>query len=301
MRPRQLVLLAVTLTLSFIATTPVHADCTTGSLAGYFDMSMETSPGFPRSFPGPCGIYAPAGYARVYIRALSIPFRKARLTIPDVPGVLVFNEYWGGAFTGSRTTGLEIDMGSCVGSFDRTSPVTIGYFDIALIDPPACAGWGTQNCQLQDCDGLWRPVYGKDHQVGTSYCSTCYWQLCYGPMAGYDPQPANGATNVPLDVVLKWKFDGRSEWMHDDSYIRISTKPDCTSGGNYSLFNKFEFAPNFLEPGRTYYWQARVGTYDFSCPDTGAQASSPVYSFTTEGVLAVEPTTWGRVKSFYRE
>jgi hypothetical protein len=293
------ILVTVLILTPFVTSIPAHADwCTTGSNAAYFDMTTETESiyGF-----GSCDIRATGASARIYVRALSIPFQKARLTIPDVPGVTVVNESWGVSFTGDHASGVELDMGSCVGPFNQFAPVVIGYMDVEWAGPANCTTWqANANAEVQDCNGMWRPVHEMMHQIAvTSGCGACPWQFCFGPLPAYDPEPANGATNVPLDVLIKWKYTHEPYW--DVSYVRISTQPDCTSGGSFWLRDKYEFAPDFLEPGRTYYWQPSFGSgYDGGCQDTGGTTLGPIYSFTVEGVLAVEPTTWGRVKALYR-
>jgi hypothetical protein len=296
MHPRRFLLLASTFALTALATiTPAHADwCSAGSHAAYFDLNTETE-----NYFGRCDIWATGVSARIYVRAVSIPFQKARLKIPDVAGVIVVNESWGVSFTGNHASGVELDMGSCVGPVNQFSPIVIGYMDVVWANPANCTLWQTANSEVQDCNGMWRPVYDMQQRVGNNGCGQCIWQLCFGPLPAYDPEPANGAVNVPLDVVLKWKYAHESYWPV--SYVRITTEPDCTGGQTYSLQNAYEFAPDFLEPGHTYYWQARYGDCcDGGCQDTYGTTLGPVYSFTTEGEIAVEPTTWGRVKALYR-
>jgi hypothetical protein len=56
--------------------------------------------------------------------------------------------------------------------------------------------------------------------------------------------------------------------------------------------------PGPLAPQTTYYWQAH---HNCICGQVHP-AQSDVFSFTTgDGPLAVEATTWGRVKALYRQ
>lgn len=298
MRPRRLLLSAFALALiAHTTSTPARADwCTSGSNGAYIDMNLDV----PGDYFGDCDILVSGPSTRVYVRATSIPFQRIHLVIPDVPGVTVVNESWGVSFTGNHATGVELDMGSCVGPFDIFNPTIIGYMDVAWNNPSNCTAWTVTEAQVQDCGGVWRPVYlTQNWLTSTGECGACPWQLCYGPMPPYNPQPANGATAVSLNTVINWQYTFDPYWPV--SYIRISTKPDCSSGGTYLLQYATEFAPDFLQPGTTYYWQASYGQSDGGCQDTGGVTTGPIYSFTTEGILPTRQATWGHVKSLYRD
>lgn len=300
MRPHRFSALIAFLILASSSTLARADFCTAGSHAAYFDLSLQ-SDGY---FPGPCDITPAGASARVYVRAVSIPFQKARITLPDIPGVTVVNESWGVSFTGNHTTGVELDMGSCVGPFnDRSAPVLIGYIDVVWGSPAYCTLWKFSQAEVQDCAGGWRPVFAMDQRVGPNSCGQCIWQLCFWPMAPYDLQPPNGATGIPLNVVLTWKnlSDPLPPFI-EGSHLYINGAPSCTGGGYYAIPNNGEsFAPDFLEPGRTYYWQPYFGYSDGGCQDTNGTARGPLYSFTTEGTIATKPSTWSYVKSLYRE
>jgi hypothetical protein len=51
--------------------------------------------------------------------------------------------------------------------------------------------------------------------------------------------------------------------------------------------------PALLQQNRTYYWRVEGVRH-------GEAISSPLWSFSTEGEVAVEHTTWGRIKALYR-
>jgi hypothetical protein len=55
-----------------------------------------------------------------------------------------------------------------------------------------------------------------------------------------------------------------------------------------------------LDPHTQYYWRVRVD--DGFASYSGTMVNfSPIRSFTTGPPLSIQPSTWGRVKSLYRE
>ena len=142
--------------------------------------------------------------------------------------------------------------------------------------------------ELTDCDGY-----------ALRTVSTCDNSQLLGP---YRPNPPDGATDVPTDQLLSY--------VGDANYVALSTDPnmDIWNPANVVLCNHVETGttgpacalplnPGPLSPHTTYYWQA---VYYCACGQVAA-GYSDVFSFTTgDGPLAVEPTTWGRVKAMYR-
>jgi hypothetical protein len=80
----------------------------------------------------------------------------------------------------------------------------------------------------------------------------------------------------------------------------VGTDPDCSNAQVVEVPHETrKIVLDFLEPGTTYFWRARYFEVYPACQPVGA--ISEVQSFTTAGVLAVEATTWGKVKAMYRE
>jgi len=136
------------------------------------------------------------------------------------------------------------------------------------------------------------------------YDMSAVWEGCIYQLLGpYRPNPPDGATDVPTNQLLSY--------VGDANYVALSTNPnmDIWDPANVIICNNIETGttgppcslplnPGSLAPHTTYYWQA---AYYCACGQVYA-GYSEVFSFTTgDGPLAVDSTTWGRVKALYRE
>jgi hypothetical protein len=82
--------------------------------------------------------------------------------------------------------------------------------------------------------------------------------------------------------------------------VYISTDPDCGTFQEFTVKCRTGvFAPDFLQPNTTYYW--RPDWNEEACTDGWNGGAAAVQSFTTEGPNATQESTWGRVKSLYRD
>ena len=108
-----------------------------------------------------------------------------------------------------------------------------------------------------------------------------------------DPYPPDGATGVSRQVELSWRWFGGDDctptaWMVS---IDFGTDPE-NLGRNWeppSCGERRCHDPGLLAANTTYYWRA-----------SGGYATSPVWRFTTGGVIAVNEATWGQIKQLYR-
>jgi len=82
------------------------------------------------------------------------------------------------------------------------------------------------------------------------------------------PNPANGAENVPIDTTFNW-WPGFGAVSHD-GYIGISSPPAFL--GNTP---EVSYDPGGLQPGTTYYWQINAVEAD------GTTHTGEIWSFTT--------------------
>jgi hypothetical protein len=85
--------------------------------------------------------------------------------------------------------------------------------------------------------------------------------------AATNPYPADGATDVPIDVVLSWS-PGHGALMYD-VYFGTSSPPPWIG-----KLVETSYDPGTLEPGTTYFWRVN----DFTAMGTNP---GPVWSFTT--------------------
>jgi len=163
---------------------------------------------------------------------------------------------------------------------------TYGWLGWVLVSVPAgpsvtfsiVPATGHTAIELKDCDGYAMPT--------VSSCS--YYQIS----APYRPNPPDGAIDVPTNQLLSY--------VGVANHVVFGTSPSP----NNSICLKTEGScllpldPGPLAPHTTYYWQA----YNVCFCGQVFDGASEVFSFTTgDGPLAVESTTWGRVKALYRE
>ena len=224
----------------------------------------------------------------------SIPLQEISFSapIPDClggSGAFVF-ETSTFATTGNSQTGITIDLGECT-----TSPVTLLtiYYSGAsaeccpwVVLPHGGAPWPME-FEFIDCDGGVRP--GASAVNGPLYTGECC--RTFDVLAPYEPYPADGATGVSTEVDLEWLLpDLRcGEWIYFDV---IPAPWEIVPNDDFDYYTTYD--PGTLQPNTTYYWKVYM-----QCDmDTGAR--SPLWSFTTgDGPVAVESSTWGRVKALY--
>jgi hypothetical protein len=78
-------------------------------------------------------------------------------------------------------------------------------------------------------------------------------RLSYVPVRAREPQPADGATGVAVDSVLRWRA-GREAVTHE---VSLSTDQQAVVGGTAPVVTATEsrFAPDDMEYGQVYYWK----------------------------------------------
>jgi hypothetical protein len=185
-----------------------------------------------------------------------------------------------------------MDAGSLIGALavqNNGPTITNCNFDVVPLP-------GYDDIELTDCDGY--PMTGRDTYGWAFPCDNV------GNFLGaYRPNPPDGAVDVPINALLSWVGYGNVVFMADNPFenpdgadrIVCATQP-------FPYYDAppcdFPVDPGLLQPYTTYYWQAILvcwGCYH------GEGAVSDVFSFTTGGPIAVEQSTWGRVKAMYRD
>ena len=106
------------------------------------------------------------------------------------------------------------------------------------------------------------------------------WSFAIAPKTAYDPEPADGAESVALDVELSWT-EGFGSKLHTvyfgDNFDDVNNATGGQAQGTTS------YTPGSLEMAKTYYW--RVDEFDIVETHKG-----DVWSFTTEGaVVSLDP------------
>jgi hypothetical protein len=249
-------------------------------------------------------VLTPGEVTTITVKVYSVPIQKIRFTLPDPPIGTVVDEWWGVSHTGDRTTGIEVDLGGC----SEAGEVTIGQIlvSVAPNETGPCASWSFDEevSEVQDCEGLWRPAENSEQfEVVTSLteaCGLCGMSCCPNGLPPYNLYPPDGATDVTLDVMLSWTLNDYYDYPPTSGCsITIGTEPCGTSDKIVIPCGINTFAPDFLQPGTTYYWSPGAYTFPSGC-NNGISASAPVHSFTTTGPSPVKSRTWGWVKVLYR-
>lgn len=285
---------ATLLVLSLAVPVAVAADCPASSAYARFNVKTYDNQSYET-----CTSNVSPGVVYVRVSVTTLPASRVRFSLPDPPFGILISESWL-PHTGDRIHGMEFDLG-CTAPQEE---VILGYFSLFLTGSLSCTTWRVDDdCEVIDCNGVARIAESNNNTFGTNTeCVYCFQQCKYFPP--YNLDPPLGATNVALNAPLSfdWVFgpivtDPRSSVA---ASISIGTDMNC---GNWQTLvvdrATRSIVLDFLQPGTTYYWTASWHDQYTACSPYGAR--SQVHSFTTEPVLAVEPTTWGRVKAMYRE
>jgi hypothetical protein len=156
---------------------------------------------------------------------------------------------------------------------------------VAARQPPANPTLACQRVVL--CDA---PVF-------TAMCvgsGTASLNILREPPAPSTPQPAAGATGVPLDLTLRWYVppiqaeECAAGAISQEIFFGTDANPPHVA---YETSPRWYVLPQVLLPNTRYYWRVVAGVN-----------SSPVWSFTTgsDVGVSVQPATWTQVRSLYR-
>lgn len=196
---------------------------------------------------------------------------------------------------GTSISGVSLGYGTCL-----NAPVYLGYATFIMASV-TCADFGivadpsslSGQIEAVDCSGTLVFPDGYDFRLDYDPCRVP------GPAGTLPP---DGAVGVQLDPTLTWTWywnDNCPEGIGIPVFsVYLGTDPgELELAGSGDLAGELSVGP--LQAATTYYWNVKVRDEVKQCPGLKEQWS-PVYSFTTEGTIPVEPTTWGRIKSLYR-
>jgi hypothetical protein len=225
----------------------------------------------------------------------AVPAQKVHFSLPDPPFGTIVGESWAVPAAGNIHTGIDLTIPGCTQN-------GLSVLGTILVSNPSgiingCAEWKMNDgCQITDCEGVVRPATNWSVWYSNSQsCSGCFQQCQALPPYGLNPP--DGAVDLPTTTQLSWTSMPATSLS--DCSVLIGTDPDCASAQVISVpCSDHTFAPNFLQPGTTYYWRAGWFETGAGCNLGGV---TPIRSFTTAGPLATEPATWGHVKSRYRQ
>jgi len=119
------------------------------------------------------------------------------------------------------------------------------------------------------------------------------------PLSAHGPTPANGAVDVPRDIVLSWKPGGYAD-THDVYLGTVSADIDAASRTDPKgvLISQAQDAntydpPGVLEFGKSYYWRVD----EVNAPPSAAIIKGAVWSFTVEPEAYPVPTVTATASS----
>lgn len=297
-------LTAILLCSIVMAAPPARASasvCPPGTVQTHFQL-------VPINTAGPLGCQWVLGVnpqlLMVEVRLFTTPVGKVRFSLPDPPFGTFQGESWNFPFTGDRVNGMEMTLG-CTGA----GTVTLGTLFV-LLGPGEnvpCTEWRVDaDCEADDCSGnavLTTVSPSTFTSVADPFtCNTCF-QYCEN-LPPFNLYPPDGATSVPLNVELSWEgpiFNSPDPAL--ECGIAIYTDAGCSGGQGFLVPCDAPRIVLSLLPSTTYYWRAswRIMFGSGCSSGTGDAGVSEVHSFTTEGPIAHEPITWGRVKAMYRD
>jgi hypothetical protein len=122
---------------------------------------------------------------------------------------------------------------------------------------------------------FWRVDEGNE--VGVAPGTLWQFTTLNLPLPAMNPEPADGATDVPLFTNLSWSADSNTTQF--DVYLDTQSPPLLLAGTvEVTSYNP----PQNLEPGTTYYW--KIASYNGA-----GQTPGPIWSFATEASAADDP------------
>ena len=237
-----------------------------------------------------CGIPTSGGIAYAYVFARPVTgIAAARFSVPVptcAPGMQRLADMSEFPVTlGNSADGVSVGFGTCKTGSDFLV-MTIMYYipnapqgccPISIRPDPYADTANTGEIEFVDCNfelftgGAWSTFVGAQ-----------------APPILKDPNPSDGAAEVPLDATLSWTRHICNCSMCPPSnqvYFGTTSDPPQVSYQDEDTYN-----PGPLSPSTTYYWKIKNDT-----------TTSPVWSFTTVVGVPTESTTWGRVKALYGE
>lgn len=224
-------------------------------------------------------------------------WRGARFALHDT-GCVDFYDIQpmnGATLTGNLSSGIELSFPQCMTeryAVARVDLVTGGPCCVLELSahPNAASG----KVELIDCTGHFVPASWIPVAVGRSYTDPNCDPPGVSPLPR-NPFPPDGATDVPLTTELSWMIDPPvgcdtlgDRWAN--VYFGTGSPLPLVADENIDRTN-LPVGP--LQPGTTYYWRVWVNNYN-------VPADGPVWSFRTATPVATEASTWGRIKSLYR-
>ncbi len=260
-------------------------------------ITIESSPS------GYCELFQPPTVGNVVTLYVSVRFTNGvtaaqfRIAPPSCTDYQIVSWASPNLILGDPTSGIQVAFGGCfwdaapVMSIDvmRVGNISSGCCGLMLdAHPAAMSGMP----EVVDCTTPQGNVTAVDRD--------CFWlagddKTCAFAETPSDPSPPDGATNVPVDVVLDATvYDPvaccpllHGKWVN----VYLGTNPDPPLVG---LQVGVPYDPSMLSPGTKYYW--RVSSHNTQAPTV----VSPVWSFTTAATTPVRHSTWGAIKALYR-
>jgi hypothetical protein len=229
------------------------------------------------------------------IPPLMMDWVEFMLTVPDCPGLtLVDVSYGSNLHLGSLETGVSVAFVGCKSVPHVVATLTFqstGVGDCCYIELEPHPQSATGQIEGGDCDGNVINIFS----VRTAIAPAGSGFECGRPTVPSNPSPPDGATDQPLNVTLNWETEAPlgTEICPFFNWLYLGTDPEPPLIDEFGFYPPHEVGP--LQAGTTYYWKIRA----YNCA-AELGATGPVWQFTTADPVAVEISTWGKIKSLYR-
>jgi hypothetical protein len=125
-------------------------------------------------------------------------------------------------------------------------------------------------------------ITAKSNWRGQAQYGLSEVRFFYVPVWPREPNPASGATDVDLDVVLSWRA-GREAATHE-MYFSTSQQAVINGTAPVDTLTEASYGPLSLDLGKTYYWRVDEAN-DLETPTTW---KGDVWKFRTHEFIAVE-------------
>jgi hypothetical protein len=195
-------------------------------------------------------------------------------------------------YVGDIETGVSLSLGDCL-----TGTITLAsmWFVGASVD--SCCPYDI----LPHISAVTGEIEGLDCTGNTVIIESSIHTLrpvgmmgCGAPTVPSNPIPPDGAVNQPLTVMLDWESEPTAGTNMGVFFANVyfGTDPD-PSVELWNLNPPQQVGP--LTPHTTYYWKVKSIVTDYGW------TMGPLWTFSTGAGVPVKQTTWGAIKSLYRD
>ena len=266
-------------TLVFIVIAALTSPCFADNFY-YYVVSGDVS--------GPCATVESGVVVVVGVLEFDTPSKGVRFSAPLPPyNATLITETVNFPYTGDLSTGIIVDFDSCL-----TGGAAVFYREV-MVSGPAClcgihgySGYGSLPI-LIDCNDF-------EYELTD--------QACGYVDPPYNLMPADGVGAVVLTPTLSWNWEPPAVCQEGLGVvlfmIYLGTDPEDISPLAWTESHSHSVVETLL-PNTQYYWYIRVDDSAWEYPGPH-QANTGIHTFTTEGPINAEESSWGRIKNLFK-